>query len=82
VFFCVCKNSESSKYHIFKCKINFLSRNCYFVDTKSVCGNYVLSGEHECFIDCMSLEEARQECALMANNGEKICPDCVSELYK
>jgi len=82
IFFCICKNPESDKYHIFKCKINLLTRKCYFIDTTSICKEFILSSDHECFIDCMSLEEAREECALMANNGEKICPNCVSLLYK
>lgn len=83
MYFCVCRNQESTVYHIFKCKINFLSRNCYFIDTKSVCNDYTLSTtNHECFIDCMTLKEAREQCALMANGGEKICPECVSKLYK
>ncbi len=81
-FYCICKNSESEVYHLFVCKLNLLTKKCYFVNTQSICKEYILSSDHNCVIDCMSAKEAREECAILANKGEHLCPDCVSILYK
>jgi hypothetical protein len=81
--FCLCKHHDTCIYHIFKCYIDKNNGRCRTKDYKSLCGTKQFSrGRFYCndYI-CKTIEEMRNICTRLANNGQKICGTCVATLY-